>query len=748
MCDMHRHLLYCTGPSTLLASLLLASCSDTSSVTTQDLVAEEVEPAHPSLILRAGDLPILRARAATSPWREFALSAFDFARSQDFDPLLGDFDAKTRMTDLCGALALTYVLDPRPRWAEKLVTTLDFWPGFYLESGDGVLVRWRQAAMTQAILALDVMHDALDPARRDALESMLDGMILGWWDNLSQDGTPSTPGVVALWSLYRGWRGLAREAIELYQERSLGALTPSGVYDSGPGYAWVRQGSDRLGKYMLDDVLEFTGWDSGIYEDPRLGTLHDWMYRGALTPRRTNVTFGDSDPYRPIEALRGYIQPYRVQRFSARAARNAAWVMAGVRPRPLLSTFVLLDSSVLQPEPPTSTVWGDAASFWEANAGEESLMGALWSTRTSGSHAHNDVNSVHLYAYGENVLRNSGFCGSGVGVDATFDWDWIYSTAASSNTVTVAEGEHRAKFGGGIVAGFTAPGFDYATADAGPALDVASHERSLLMVHGAPGLPGYFVLLDELTTDLPGTLVDVNLHPDSASVATLAPATEFQWTVNQFGPDDVFVSVFLGTPPAQATLLDGGLCAFDDREYVGKYLRARHLSDANGAANLLTLVVPHDASHAKPALARIPGGARFSGASVTYPGGVQDFILAARQAAPIAAGQAFFLGGALHLRFGPGGLQHYFARRASGLDDGAPQRTGFDSDEDITLFVREREVRLVSAGATVTFYEPSLTGNTWSNAAGSVTSAGLGFAQLTLNAGTFAFDLETGAALP
>jgi len=745
---MIRHHLLFTGASTLFAGLALASCSDAPRTPPQDVVAEEVEPAHPSLILRASDLPGLRARAATSPWREFAANARDYARSEDFDPLLSNFDAKTRMTDLCGALALSYVLNPLPQYVDKLVTTLNFWPGFYIQNGEGTLVRWQQSAMTQSILALDVMHDALDPLQREALENMLDEMILGWWNSLSQDGTPSTPGVVALWSLYRGWRGLANEAIELYQERGHEGLAPSGVYDSGPGYAWVRQGSDRLSKYMLDDVLEFTGWDDGVYEDPRLATLHDWMYRGAFTPRRTNLTFGDSDPFRDIEGLRGYIQPYRVHRFSPRAARNAAWVVQEVRPRPLLSTFVLLDSTLLQPEPPTSTVWGDAASFWEANASEESLMGGLWSPRTSGSHSHNDVNSVHLYAYGENVLRNSGFCGTGVGVDATFDWDWIYATAASSNTVTVGETDHQAKFGGGIVAGFTAPGFDYATADAGPALEIATHQRSLLMVHGAPGLPGYFVLLDELTTDVPGTLVDVNLHPDSASVVTLAPATEYEWTVNQFGPDDVFVSLFLATPPVQASLLDGGLCAFDDREYVGKYLRARHLSNASGAANLLTLVVPHDATHAKPTLTRLPGGSLFSGASVAYPGGVQDFILAARQPAPIAAGQAFFLGGAMHLRLGPGGLQHYFARRASGFDDGAPQRTGFDSDADITLFVRDREVRVVSEGATVTFYEPSLTGTTWSNAAGSVTSAGLGFAQLTLNAGTFAFDLATGVALP
>jgi hypothetical protein len=746
---MKSHFLVRAFP-TLLVLAGLGACGDRAGGTlVLEQKADTLTPEHPFLVVRAGDLEDLRARAATSPWREVALQAVITARNQEFDPTLGDFDAKTRMTDLCGALALAHALAPSQEWVTKLQDTLAFWPGFYLPAGDGVLVRWRQAAMSQSILALDVLHDALPPAELAALETMIDGMVQQWWENLDQDGTQSTPGIVALWALYTGRRSLAQEAIELYLARCEASFTPSGVYDSGPGYAWVRLGGERLSKYLLDDVLVDTGWVDDLRSDPRRATLHDWMSRGSFTPRRTNLTFGDSDPYRPIEGLLGYLQPYRTHLYSPRAARNAAWVVRDVRPRPLLSNYAVLDASSLTPEPPTSSLWGDAASFWEANATEDSLMGALWSARASGSHSHHDVNAVHLYAYGENVLRNSGYCGSNVGVDAVFDWDWIYSTAESSNTVTIAGTEHEERFGGGIVEGLLAPGFDYAAGAAGAALEIATHERSLLMVHGEPGLPGYFALFDEVTTDLPGSEVRVNLHPDSAVVSTLAPATEYEWTVNQFGPDDAFVALFLATPPAQAFLLDGGLCAFDDRQYVGKYLRARHLSDATGYANVLTLVVPHDASHAKPTLARLPGGALFSGASVTYPGGVQDFLIAAKSNAPLLAGQAFFQGNALHARFGPGGLQHYFVRRGTGFDDGAPQRTGFDSDVGVSLFVRALEARVTSvAGATITFHAPGLSGNTWSNSAGTVLSAGLGFVQLALNAGSFSFDLETGAELP
>ena len=243
--------------------------------------------------------------------------------------------------------------------------------------------------------------------------------------------------MVALWALYRGDRALAAEATALFRERLFDELTPGGVFDSGPGYAWARQGGDRISKYALIDVLEFTGRDRTLYADPRLVGLQEWLFRGAYTPARTNLTFGDSDPSRPVEALLGYVQPHRVARFSERAGRNAAWLVRDVEPRPLLSSFALIDDAPLEPLAPTSCVWTDCASFWEDARSADSLMAALWCPRSSGSHSHFDVNAVHLYAYGKNVVRNVGYCGAGAGIDASFDWNWVSATARSSNTVTI-----------------------------------------------------------------------------------------------------------------------------------------------------------------------------------------------------------------------------------------------------------------------------------------------------------------------
>jgi hypothetical protein len=691
----------------------------------------------------------LRARAGSEPWRSVALEALRYADEESFDPRASAFQAKTRLTDLCGALALAHVLDPRPNRVEKLREVLGQWPDYFeptAPQGSVTQVRWQQGAMVQSILALDVMHAALEPDELAGLEAMIDGMVGAWWDNLAQDGTTSTPGLTAIWALYEGDRERFRAARDLFLERFWAELTPGGIFDGGVGYAWVRQGGDRLSKYALLDVLQHTGEDDSLYSDARLVGLHEWLYGGAYTPRRTNLTFGDSDPSRVLEGLQGYMPGYRAGLLSERAGRHAAWLLRDVEPRPLLSNYVLLNTTLLAPEPPRSALYADAASFYEDGGSEDSLMGALWSPRSSGGHSHKDVNSVHLYAYGENVLRNVGFCGAGEGVDGTFDWEWVFDTAASSNTLTLGEADHAGKVGAGILEGLVAPGFDYAAAGSGPALAGGSHVRSLLFVHGESVRPGYFVLLDEVVAAA-GQAVCLDLHPDAAGLSTLAAGTEYGASVRQLGPSAVGLALFLGTSPARVELRPGGLCAFDGNEYVGQFLHACHAADAAGQARTVTLLVPHDGDHSKPALARL-SAAGATGASVGYPDGTLDIVAESSGEALVVLGPQAFRGHGLHLRTSGGLLRQYFVRRGRALDDGAPARRGFESDAELSLFVRGTESYVTSAGATVTFHEPALTGASFTSAAGTVLSAGPGFVRVRLNPGRFGFDLASGARLP
>jgi hypothetical protein len=702
---------------------------------------------HPFLIVTPSEYAGLRASASLSPWRELASDARSYAQNQTFDPGASDYQAKTRMTELSGALALSYMLDPQPLYLDKLRTLMGQWSSWYrmtAPSGSVTQVRWQQSAMVQTIIALDVMHDSLAEAELATIEDSVDDMIRGWWTNLSQDGTASTPGVTAIWALYAGDRGLFEDARDLFLERWFAELTPAGVFDSGPGYAWVRQGADRLSKYALVDVLEHTGEQVGLYSDPRVVGLHEWLFGGAFTPRRKNTTFGDSDPTRNLEGLQGFMPVYRAGRVSELAGRNAAWLMQGQEPRPLLANYVLMNDTLLDPEPPHSALYGDNASFWEAGGAVDSLMGSLWSPRSIGGHSHKDVNAVHLYAYGENVLRNVGFCGAGNGIDSSFDWDWVSNTAASSNTVSIQGQDHGSKIGGGLIEGVLAPGLDYAAASSGSAMSSATHVRSLLMIHGEAGLPGYFVLLDEVETQA-GRTVCVDLHPDSSSISTRIPSTEFEASVRQLGSSTVIVDLFLATPPASTQLLDGGLCAFDGRDYVGRSLRACHVTDGSGRMHAVTLVVPSDATHARPNLSRLSAGGA-TGARVDYPGSVSDIVAESSGTSLVAIGGPAFQGLATHVRTVGGTVERYLVRRGSLFDDGALDRIGFESDRDLSLVVSGTEAWVNSDGATVDFFDPALTGRTWTSEAGQALSGGAGWVRVRLNAGRHGFDLVTGAA--
>jgi len=345
------------------------------------------------------------------------------------------------------------------------------------------------------------------------------------------------------------------------------------------------------------------------------------------------------------------------------------------------------------------------------------------------------------------VLRNSGYCGAGEGVDGTFDWDWVNDTARSSNTVTVDGVDHGRKSGAGVLEALVGGGLDYAASGSGGALPNGTHERSLLMVHGTAGIPGYFALVDEVQAG-PGESMRVYLHPDSSTVVTRAAGTEYEWPVQNSGTaSPVNLSVFLATPPVLAQLADGGFCAFDGEEYVASYLEAGHTAGSDGEARAVTLLVPFDSDHARPALARL-SAAPATGARVGLAGGAADVIAESSGADVVVVGPEAFRGRAVYYRVTGGALARYFVRRGRVFDDGRTTRTGFDADTDVSVSVRGTQARITSAGANVTFFDPALTGRTYSTGAATVLGAGAGFVRVRVAPGTHAFDLASGAPLP
>jgi hypothetical protein len=306
--------------------------------------------------------------------------------------------------------------------------------------------------------------------------------------------------------------------------------------------------------------------------------------------------------------------------------------------------------------------------------------------------------------------------------------------------------DHQRKSGGGIQEGFTARGFDYAASGSGSALSNGTHTRALVMVHGEPGVPGYFVLLDEIDAEAPGAEARLALHPDSNAFADVVSGMEYESPIGD-AAEQLLVTAFLGTAPSLATLLDGGLCAFDGNEFVGKYLEAVYPTDALGKRNIVTLILPHDEQHAKPVLERLTLAGSYSGARVTS-GQVVDVVVESSGSAPVTLAPASFRGRGLHTRRVQDEVTHYFVRIGREFDDGSLDRCGFSSDSDVSLFVHGTEANVIApADATVVFYDPGIVGATFDTPAGEVLSSEPGRIEIALEPGTHAFDLNTGAVL-
>jgi hypothetical protein len=211
--------------------------------------------------------------------------------------------------------------------------------------------------------------------------------------------------------------------------------------------------------------------------------------------------------------------------------------------------------------------------------------------------------------------------------------------------------------------------------------------------------------------------------------------------------DPVELSVFLATPPLAAELLPGGLCAFDDLEYVGQYLAAHHSTGPGGQARVLSLLVPHDSDHAAPALQRLSGPG-YTGASLAHASGVTDVVLESGGATPVMVGAQLVRAVGAWYRQSGGVVRAYFLARGRAFDAGLLAGVGLESSADLTAHVRGTVVHLTSAGATVTFRDPQLTGFVFSSEAGTVLAASAGRVEFALNPGTFALDLETGLPPP
>ncbi len=702
---------------------------------------------HPFLIVKESDYPALRARAIRSPWKEMKAEAIAYIKTHSFDPKAELRARCNQMSEITAAGALAYILDPdnKTLYKNKIADALKHWGKIHDElmavsrsnSGHGYWVG-PGTAVFNSVLALDIIYNDLTPAQRTDIEAKLDKMSDlfwkwgGWW-------RLNAYGVRGVWALYRDDPRIDL-AIKDYRTHLYKLIGPDGVFNEGPGYAGARLGFERYAKVHFMDVLEFTG-RSKFYSDPRVINFYEWLYGYSVSPFNRYCCFGDTGPNRNYH--KSEPATFRAYRFSKRAAAYAAWSNDGEKPKGRLLHYVLMGQPLSKPEIPLGRIFPDGGAFFrESNPSDKSLAGALWNCKFSRYHSHKDVNAVHLAAYGEHVLLNSGYAGAGRGA-LGFSWKYVNHTAVSNNIVLIDGADHATKIGGGIVAGFTAPLFDYACGYSADAIGNGKHLRNFCFVHPQDDRCGYWVLFDEVKADKTSSKVNVVLHPNSPECSTTSEKQEYRWKIGPFAYSghNVFVSVFLGTPPTSVSVKPGLLARMGGEKncFVGKYLYSTYDTDNKGGLNIVTVIFPHDAKHPKAKMIRV-AGEDYTGAKVDLGNSVTDVAIESAGKTAVKCDKVSFRGLAALYRLKDKANAFYFVRKGKSFNDGAKPRRGFESNADISVYIKDKQGRIISPGAEVTFYYPGIKGVLLDGKAAPIIGSGNGWVKVAVGKG--AYDLK------
>lgn len=383
-------------------------------------------------------------------------------------------------------------------------------------------------------------------------------------------------------------------------------------------------------------------------------------------------------------------------------------------------------------------------------------MGALWNPETEDDHSHKDVNALYLAGYGEHLLVNSGYAGFFNGAGGS-TWTWLHDTDQANNTVNTTVNSQVAKHGNGITEGFTGGLLDYACGDAGPALIHDTHLRSLVMIHPQDGVNGYWAVFDEVDGQV-GEKVNTFLHPNTRSTTGISVLADGSYdalidgltyngnegpypTIAEYHPSDVWLRIFYGTAPDSVTPLSAGFgCSWAGAGLTLRYLQAQYGTNSSGDANIATVLFPHDATHAAPTFSRVSvtGG---TGTSVTQ-GSVVDYAMESNGAVDVTVSGATFHGKAAVFRQSAGQPIFWFVRQGMNFNSGTSPRQGFEvvSGAAVSLYLRQQSGNVVSTGAQVKFYYPSLIGVKIDGTAQTVVDSGGGWVTINVPTGRHSVD--------
>ncbi|MFC7619302.1 heparinase II/III family protein [Microlunatus sp. GCM10028923] len=565
------------------------------------------------------------------------------------------------MTIVTSSALVAYLADPDARdnhldILERMLRHFGLYVAPYLGLGTnlapGTTGGWDSfvvptSALVNMVMVLDIAHDDLSARGTLATHEATVRDAYDWlWTQAADEGfvwRQGLHGSRAIGALYFHEYAQAEQAITDYVSHQSASLEADGVFLGGAYYAnerYVPPQGKRDNKLHAVDVLEHLGLAT-FYDDPRWINFYEWVFGYSYSPvtrrspdgateRKDYYIFGDTfvSGIARNETYENNIHGASADFYKAGRFGKKAFAWAG--------------AAVGRPTTPSGRFWNFA--FYEgpfpadltipsryfpsgntvmrepgAEAANRRLSASIWSpirANTTAGHARYDTNSIHLTAYGEHVLRGSGYPGYTPMIDNPEYW--LHSR--SHNTAMVDGAKHVLRYGAGFDAGqsgvpeviFGAGVLDYAEATSGQALPNGRHSRALLQIVGNNGMGGYWILQDEVISD-DGIQAELALHPASSTLVEIAPSWLYRsrMDIKRAVPgSEVDLTLALATEPTGLLIEPGIFGAISGGHDDCEYLAPSYAIPGSGTARVLTALFPSEPGVSIPNISRatIPGG--------------------------------------------------------------------------------------------------------------------------------------------
>lgn len=668
---------------------------------------------HPHIVVNENLYQSLIEKSVTWPWSTMKLNAIAEASKSSVKV------QANHVAEYAGALSLSFILDTTAqltyiRHAEEvLAPVLEKIKNQALNTtGHGGSVTPSYAAFMVYIM-LDVLYNHLDVTIRTSMENACDAIA----NHHENSWKASKYAILGMKELYHHGKSATFEDYkDLYKDYILSLTSEDGVYSTGPGYAISRLFMDsRLQKKSFMDICEFQGYHE-FYNHPKLQNLYEWVFGYTMTPFNRSYTFGDSPPTKALDHWS--VAALRSTRFSQKAQHYASWFLGPLTDVNMPSSilhYVFCDTIPLEAKQPESRIFSKGGAWLiEASESPNAMAGVLWINFTeASSHKHMDGNAIHIAAYGEHILRNSGY--DGYGQPDPDKWEWIRKTAESSNTLMISGRNHIGPNGDGIVKSLLNEKLDYAVGKMTSSLAIASHNRHFIFIKPVQSINhGYFLLLEDVQTFFwtgSDPAIQIALHPNSNEMPVVfEDSTEFQWGITgcNYSGHDVKVSICLGTEPESIQIKDGYLGSYEScSRMTGKYLYSTYPAKENDHTFILTGIFPFDANHPKPEIKRILR-INASGLQIDHGNQIVDYALTNHDTTSILVDAVNLKGVGGFWRKKNDHLFSYLIVAGNCFLDSSTKTIGYKSDQALTIYMDNKSGQVVSSGTDITFYYPQI----------------------------------------